>query len=273
MAESSADDQEKTGDEADDTGADDEQADDGAKDTENDDAGDDDAGDGKGKTDDEADDADEGDKSKDGEEDKGDEADDGKKEPSKKEDEPGEPAVRKTQQDFIRERIATKQAKKSGQASEKKDDDEQGDDDGSGDDKSQDDIDAKIQKGIAAALDPILSGQETTEINTEVDKYLSDEGNKSIVEAMTPVDKERLRRWAQHPSRRQIPVNELAYSILGNRLLKVGAAKERQAGKKAAQTKGGGHSAGEAVGEKDPAGLPTKDFRSFKEGVKRKQRD
>lgn len=248
---------------------DDEGSDDKAGDDDKSEAGDDD------KTEDEEGD-DEGDKSKDGADDEDGDGKDKSKE-KKQDDDDGEPPVRKTKKDFIIERLQRKRDNKSEkpQAKEKPAADDGDTDDEEGDDepetKGKESLDEKISKAVTEALNPILDEQEESEINRDVDNFLNDTANADVVEAIG--NPEKLRRWAKHPSRRQIPVNEIAYALAGRKLMKIGAKKERVAGKEAAATRGAGHSKGGSPDGKEPSKLPTQEFRQFKDKVLRQQKD
>lgn len=208
-----------------------------------------DAGNGDdGKDTDKADDAaDVDDAADDGDDDpaKGDDAGDGKgKKPSEADDgdDKKEPPTRTTRAEFIRGKVNERAVKRAAKAAES-----DGGKSGDGDDDDADDgasaIDPKIQKaidaGIKAAVDPILTQDEENEINSDVDKYLASPEAEWFPKELA----DKLRVYATHPSRRQVPIEEIALGLAGRKtLVKYGAIKERQASKKAIKTQGGGSS-------------------------------
>lgn len=239
-------------DQDDDTGADDQKADDGKGEGADDDAAKDE-GDGADKGDDDKSDDDaDGDKGKD-------DADKSKKD----DDDAGDPPVRKSGNKFAAARIAKRESSKADKADAGSDGEDDDDDEGKDDDKKKsdpDDIDARIQRGIEAALHPIISEQENKDTEQQVQKYLASEEGSWF-----PKEKaDQLVKWAQHPSRREIPIEEIALGLAGRKtLIKLGAIKERQATVKAKQSQGGGNQGGDTPAEKKIADMTPAEFKAY----------
>lgn len=190
---------------------------------------------------------------------KGDEADNGNKPNSKPTpfaDE--EPKTRKRNIDFILERKNRKIEKlkgESGVADEEEDDD------------NIDPEDSKIiQKHVAKALSPFLAKQMQDEDSQEIGDFI-----KQNPDFAPYADK--VRKFAQHPSRREMPIKALFYEVAGDDLLKIGADRVRKANAEARKTVAGG---GTGAGSDAPKGawdLTPEEFTAQQDAVRSKQRD
>lgn len=197
-------------------------------DAEGDDADDNKGDDDKGDGDDTEDDDDDADKSK-GDDKKS------KKDTSKDDDE--EPPTRKRTVDYIKER----QAKKGKVA----DDKGKKDDDGESDD--EDDIDEVDEKAIGKVVNKILKPIIEKETKAQDDKEFSDflTANPDF----KPFEA-KARKYASHPSRKDVPIEEIFYGVAGKDLLRIGAKRGKIADDEARKTKASG-------GSQDAGGVKT----------------
>lgn len=184
-------------------------------------------------------------------------------------EEDDEPKVRKTPQDFI----IMRQQKKIEKLSKPKDDEEDIDESEDEEINPEDErvISRVLDKKISPFLKPLLDKQVAAENESEINAFLSQEGN----EAFKPYEA-KVRKYMAHPSRKAIPVEELFYSVAGKDLIKIGAERERKAVDKAKDSQSGGGSArddGSQGKQKDPFKMTDAEFEAAKLEVYRNQRN
>ena len=187
---------------------------------------------------------------------KGDEADKGKpeSEPTPPADE--EPKTRKRNIDFIRERQSKKAEKVANQNNENEDED----------DSEIDPSDAKIiQKQVAKVLSPFLAKQMQDEDAQEIGDFVKknpDFGKYA----------ETVKKFAQHPSRRDMPIQSIFYEVAGQDLLKIGADRARKANDLAKESKAGGGTGTGGEGAKGIWDLTPEEFTARQEELRNKAR-
>lgn len=231
--------------------------------TDADDGADDDADDA-----DEADDADD-DASKDGKDDDGKgnsdkSTDTAKDDDTKDEDDGEEPELRKPKAGATNAEWAAyrKQQKAKAAAAKKSDDDaDDKDTDEDDDDLSSEDA-AAIDKRIAKRLAPFEQKAAEQEVEATIASFLNE--NPDFKPFATKV-----KRFAMHPSRQNIPIKSIFYEVAGDKLLKIGADRAKQADIKAKKTKtGGGNASTDGKGSKSYADMPLEDFGKELDAVK-----
>lgn len=187
----------------------------------------------------------------------GDEADKGDKPESKptlKADE--EPKSRKRNIDFIKERQERKAQKNLNK----------GDDAGADDDDDIDSDDAKIiQKQITKVLSPFLQKQMQDEDTQEIGDFVKQNPD------FAPYA-ETVKRYAQHPTRRDMPIKALFYEVAGDDLLKIGA-KRAQKARDLAKESGAGGGSGGWSSEKGVWDLSPEEFATQQEALRNKPRE
>lgn len=191
--------------------------------------------------------------------DEDDEAGDGKtKKPTPQADEPQ--TRKRTNVDFILERknrkIEKLQGKKDGGA-----DDEEGDED------DVDEADAKvIDKRVHKILSPFIQKQMQDEDATEIADFV-----KQNPDFAPYADK--VKKFAQHESRKDMPIKSIFYEVAGDDLLKIGAKRAKKAGDEAKETQAGGGSAAGGGSEKSVWELTPEEFAEKQEALRNKPRD
>jgi hypothetical protein len=194
---------------------------------------------------------------------KPDEADKGDKKPESKPtpnaDE--EPKTRKRNIDFILERknekIKKLQDKTNGADADKGDEDE-------------DDLDPNdaqiIQKHVAKALSPFLAKQMQDEDSQEIGDFVKQ--NPDFAPYMAKVQK-----FAQHPSRKDMPIASIFYEVAGTDLLKLGADRARKADIESKKSRAGGGNSNGGGSEKGVWDLSPEEFEAQKDSVRTKVRE
>lgn len=249
------------------TGADDDIKDDSAEsdasteDTKTDDGGEDAGKSADDKADDDGADDDAG----------GDDKGDKKADKGKDDDDDKEPPVRRGDNaSFI---IARKNAKIAKMSGKDKGGDKSGSDAGEGDDEEEDGLgDADrtaVQKEIQKALKPLAEKFDADADTNALNDFFKDPKNAHF----KPYEA-KVRKWAVHSSRRNLPIRTVALEIAGDDLMKIGADKGKQADTKARKDQaGGGKDGKEATGADQVWKMPAKDFAAQQEEVRRKQRE
>lgn len=155
---------------------------------------------------------------------------------------PPETKKRLSTKDFIIGRQRAKLGK--GEAKAKADD--EGGDKGEGSEGEGDYNDVApedeelINSVVLKNFAPILDKTITAEDDKEVNEFVNTNPDFKPFEA-------KARRYIADPSRRHLPIKTIFYEVAGDKLLKIGAERERQANEKAkgTQTGGGSNRAGE----------------------------
>lgn len=177
---------------------------------------------------------------------------------------PAEPVVRqwKSNKDFIIERKEAKIRKLSeAKAAERQDnggydagDDESDDDDGA-------DIEEKISRAVDQRLSPLIERQQEEEDSREAENVMREFPELAD---LTP----KLKEWMKHPSRQKIPARSILYELAGDRLMKIGAERERKAAEQARQTQTGGGTQRNDGGDKKPENMTDAEFADHIERIK-----
>jgi hypothetical protein len=205
--------------------------------------------DGEGKTK-----TDNGDGSQDGNDD---DQDDGAEPPEKK---------RLSKQDFIIGRQRKKLAKQA------KAGDGEGEGDGDKGNDGEDDEDGispedeeVITKVVSKRFAPVIEKTLQAEDEQEVQDFLKTNPDFKPFEA-------RARRFMQHPSRRNLPIKSIFYEVAGDKLIKIGAERQKQADQKAKEGQTGGGSNRDGDTTKSVKELSQDDFAKKQEEVRRGKR-
>lgn len=181
-------------------------------------------------------------------------------------DDDKEPPVRRGDASrFIIQRQQRKIAKLSGKQGSGK----SGDDAGEGDDDDLAPEDTElIDRAIEKRLKPLAEKLEMDEDKSALDQFFADAKNASF----KPYEK-KIRAWSVHPSRRNLPIRTIAYEVAGDDLMRMGAAKGKEADTKAKKDQaGGGSDRQEPRGADAVWGMSSKDFEAQQEAVRRRVR-
>lgn len=171
-----------------------------------------------------------------------------------------EPKTRKRNEDFILERKNRKAEKL--QKKEASADDEAGDDD-----EDLADDDAKIiDKRVLKVLSPFIKKQMQDEDKQEIDTFVS--ANPDFKPYVAKVQK-----FAQHPSRKDLPIESIFYEVAGKDLLKLGAERAKKADDEAKETNAGGGSNNGSETTPSVWDLTPEEFAAKQEEIRNKQRD
>lgn len=163
-----------------------------------------------------------------------------------------EPKTRKRNIDFIRER----QAKKAEKQADKGDEDN-----GEEDDDYIDGDDAKIiDKRVNKILTPFIQKQMQDEDEQEIADFVKE--NPDFAPYAGKVSK-----FAQHESRRNMPIKAIFYEVAGDDLLMIGAKRAQQHRDKAKESGAGGGS-GSASVEKSVWDMSVEEFQAEQERVR-----
>lgn len=196
---------------------------------------------------------------------------DGQPDPKKPSNE-DEPPVRKTKLDFILERKQRRLEKaKSDQI--KKVDQELKDAGGNGDDPTgDDDIDPEDAEKISKVIDKkyghVFEGLEEKEQAAEAEK---EEAELQTFITSKPEFKPyeaKIRKFAQHESRKHLPLLSIAYEIAGPDLKRLGAEEERKAAAEAAASTTGGGTTRNDSSHKSIADMTRAEFLAFSNKVR-----
>lgn len=146
-------------------------------------------------------------------------------------DDGDEPPTRrpKTNAEWAAKRVADKKAKKQ-QTKEKSgsDADDAGEDTGDDDEASDD----PVAKEVAKQLAPFKQQAAEQEVDGQIASFLENNPDFKPYAA-------KVRRWALHPSRRNLPVKSIFYEVAGDKLMAIGAKRGKAADVKAKKTRGG----------------------------------
>lgn len=168
-----------------------------------------------------------------------------------------EPKIRKRNVDFILER-KNRKIEKLKNKEEETDDDE---------DEDIDPDDAKIiEKHVAKALSPFLAKQMQDEDAQEINTFVKDNPDFAPY-----VDK--VKKFAQHPTRKDLPIASIFYEVAGPDLLKIGAKRAKQADEEAKETNAGGGTGQTDTTEKSVWDLTPEEFAEQQETIRNKVRD
>jgi len=170
-----------------------------------------------------------------------------------------EPKSRKRNIDFIIQRKNDKIAKLEKENNGANEDEDEGDD--------IDDDDAKIiDKRVAKAMTPFIQKQMLEEDEGEISSFVKDNPD------FAPYA-DKVRKFAQHPTRREMPIKSIFYEVAGDDLLKIGAAREKKATDKAKESSAGGGDGTGGESEKGVWDLTPAEFAAQQEKLRQRPRD
>jgi len=127
-------------------------------------------------------------------------------------------------------------------------------------DKPEVDLESTIEKVIASKFSSALEKVESTALKAEI---------KGVIDAnpqFAGIEKD-LERRASHPSRRNVPIDEIAWGILGNKSLEIGADIATNSSIKTQQSQMGGNKvvgSSTLVDPKDYKNLPPEEWAKVK---------
>ncbi len=176
---------------------------------------------------------------------------------------------RKSVKDYIIERKEHKIKKleeklKSGEE-DSDDEDDQGDD---ADDLSEE----KIEKVISKRIAPL---EEATRISVEKSLEAEDKAEAKEYVRLHPEFapyQAKAEKFMKHPSRRQLPIESIFYEVAGKDLMKIGAARQKQADDDAKRSNAGGGTGGNE-GAKSVKDMTPAEFAAYKEEIRSRRRE
>lgn len=185
------------------------------------------------------------------------------KEPPSPDGSDEEPPSRKSPLDYILERKRQKLEKAKAEKLKSVDDELKslGVDD-------EDDISPEDEKLVDKVVDKKygkhFAAIELQQLNTEIKDFLN---NDSLGKHFKDFE-DKIRKYAQHPSRAHLPIRSIAFEVAGDKLLKIGAEMAKAAAEEADQSKTGGGTARKPEGKIDYEKMGPKEFEELKEKVK-----
>lgn len=174
---------------------------------------------------------------------------------NKEEDDNSEPKVRSrmTAKDFIIQR----QQKKIQKLNQVDNDDE----DDSDSDVSPDDEEL-ITKVVSKKFAPLIERQLADDDDLEVKEFISKNPDFKEFEA-------KARKYMAHPSRRSLPIESIFYEVAGEKLLKLGAERQKKADLEAKNSQAGGGSNRGGESKKDIWSMSSEEFEREKNNLRR----
>jgi len=173
-----------------------------------------------------------------------------------------EPRSRKRNIDFILQRKNEKIAKLQKNANNGNTFDE--------DEEEDEDIDAEdarlIDKRISKAMTPLIQKQMLEEDESEINSFVKDNPD------FAPYA-DKVRKFAQHPTRKEMPIKSIFYEVAGDDLLRIGAKREKIATDKAKESGAGGGSGIGGDVTKNVWSLTPSEFAAEQEKLRQKPRD
>lgn len=136
--------------------------------------------------------------------------------------------------------------------------------------EEEDDIDlddAKIiDKRVLKAMSPFIQKQMLEEDESEISSFVKDNPD------FAPYA-DKVRKFAQHPTRKEMPIKSIFYEVAGDDLLMIGAKREKKAIDKAKESSAGG---GNGIGGESNKGiwdLTPAEFAAQQEKLRQRPRD
>lgn len=165
-------------------------------------------------------------------------------------------------QDFIIGRQRKKLSKKKAKADAEGDDDDDFGDSGDDDDDIDPKDEAIISKVFAKKIAPIIEKSVNSDNDKEVKDFLADNPD------FKPFEK-KVRRFMTHPSRTSLPIKSIFYEVAGDKLLKIGAKRQKEADTEAKNSQSGGGSTRDTGKSKtDNLTMPKEDFQKKQEKLR-----
>lgn len=127
-------------------------------------------------------------------------------------------------------------------------------------------IDKRVQKGIQDAITPLVTKEQERELSNEITEFVSKDPRFKGYEA-------KVKRFAMHPSRANVPLKSIFFEVAGDDLFKMGAKKAREIDKEAKENQAGGGTGGDTTGTgKDPMEMTDEEYKAKLAGVMHKPR-
>ena len=170
-------------------------------------------------------------------------------------DDDKEPEIRKrmSNKDYIIQRQQKKLSKK-------KDDSDDGDSGDTYDDITPED-EALVNRIVAKNFAPVIEKSLADDDNREVADFLEKNPDFKPFEA-------KVRRFMKHESRMQLPVKSIFYEVAGDKLMKIGAERNKKAEVEAKNSATGGGSNRAGEGSKKVADLTPEEFEAEQQRVR-----
>ena len=169
-----------------------------------------------------------------------------------------EPKTRKRNIDFILERKNRKIEKLSQDKEDESENEEE-------DDYIDPDAQKLVQKEIDKRLAPFLQKQIEEEDANEINSFLQENPD------FKPYA-DKVKKFAQHESRKNLPIKSIFYEVAGPDLLKIGADRAKRAGDEAKESNAGGGSGDTSTSEKGIWELTPEEFATKQEELRNKPR-
>lgn len=176
-----------------------------------------------------------------------------------------EPPTRKTKLDYILERKQQKIAKLESQLKTPPAQVEpQTPSPESGDDMSPEE-DARFTKWFEkkygqkmSAIDPLIDVTEKDHVDSQVSDFFKNDPHADLLKEFEG----KIRKYAQHPSRSQVPIDEIVWGIAGKKLIGYAADAVRKAAAEARESRhpASGARKPEGISKKDYLSMPSEDF-------------
>lgn len=162
-----------------------------------------------------------------------------------------EPPTRKSKLQYIKERQERARQKRAQVDSQKQNKNSQSSNSDNGDDDDES-FSEEEEKGYSkferrffkehgeklGKVDKVIEATEHNEVNNEITEFFKNDEYSDLVKE----HEKTLRKYALHPSRREVPLEEIMYGIAGRKLIAYGAEQARKAMKLAQKSRNGGTS-------------------------------
>lgn len=195
----------------------------------------------------------------------------------KAQEDAAEPPTRKSKLQYIQERQQRREEKRKNlenqpktPAPNEKDESEEGEDDELSPEEAKmyQKLEGTFMKKHADKFEKVDSFTQQAEVdavNNEISEFLKNDEYGDILKT----HEAKIRKYAVHPSRAQVPIEELVYGIIGKDAFALGAKQAREAMKKANASRNGGSSARKPEGAtgKDYASMSKEEFEKEQQAV------
>jgi hypothetical protein len=121
---------------------------------------------------------------------------------------------------------------------------------------------ALISKVVAKRFAPIIEKSLAAEDDMEINQFLTENPDFKEFEA-------KARRYMQHESRRHLPIKSIFYEIAGDKLMKIGAERAKQADQRAKESQVGGGSTRTDIGKPDVWSLTPEQFKAEQDALRK----
>lgn len=113
-------------------------------------------------------------------------------------------------------------------------------------------------------VDKVIEATEQNEVNNEITEFFKNDEYSDLVKE----HEKTLRKYALHPSRREVPLEEIMYGIAGRKLIAYGAEQARKAMKLAQKSRNGGTSNRKVEGSQEKSVIEMSDAEFLEEQQK-----